>query len=112
VKMVRKANSLASRGLPDFKSDPEIKSRIDLLKNEAMVIIEKIKEFSIDKEDPLTDPETLYMAVKTGILDAVGLQGNSIARGKIKVAVINGAYEAVDDQGNILREKERLRKII
>ncbi len=77
-----------------------------------MVIIEKIKEFSIDKEDPLTDPETLYMAVKTGILDAVGLQGNSIAQGKIKVAVINGAYEAVDDQGNILREKERLRKII
>jgi methylmalonyl-CoA mutase cobalamin-binding subunit len=112
VKMVRKAYSLASRGLPDFKSDPEIKSRIDLLKNEAMVIIEKIKEFSIDKEDPLTDPETLYMAVKTGILDAVGLQGNSIAQGKIKVAVINGAYEAVDDQGNILREKERLRKII
>lgn len=112
VKMVRKANSLASRGLPDFKSDPEIKSRIDLLKNEAMVIIEKIKEFSIDKEDPLTDPETLYMAVKTGILDAVGLQGNSIAQGKIKVAVINGVYEAVDDQGNILREKERLRKII
>lgn len=112
VKMVRKANSLASRGLPDFKSDPEIKSRIDLLKNEAMVIIEKIKEFSIDKEDPLTNPETLYMAVKTGILDAVGLQGNSIARGKIRVAVINGAYEAVDDQGNILRETERLRKII
>jgi methylmalonyl-CoA mutase cobalamin-binding subunit len=112
VKMVRKANSLASRGLPDFKSDPEIKSRIDLLKNEAMVIIEKIKEFSIDKEDPLTDPETLYMAVKTGILDAVGLQGNSIAKGKIKVAAINGAYEAVDDKGNVLRERERLSKII
>lgn len=112
VKMVRRANSLASRGLPDFKSDPEIRGRIDLLKDEAMVIIEKIKEISFDKKDPLTDPETLYMAVKMGILDAMGLQGNSIAKGKIKVAAINGAYEAVDDKGNVLRERERLSKII
>lgn len=112
VKMVRRAYSLALRGLPDFKSDPEIRGRIDLLKDEAMVIIEKIKEISFDKKEPLIDPETLYMAVKTGILDAMGLQGNSIAKGKIKVAVINGAYEAVDDKGNVLRERERLGKII
>ncbi|HOB15654.1 MAG TPA: cobalamin B12-binding domain-containing protein [Defluviitoga sp.] len=112
VKMVRRANSLASKGLPDFESDPEIRNRVDLLKEEAMIIIEKIKEISFDKNDPLTDPETLYMAVKMGILDAVGLQGNSIAKGQIKVAVINGAYEAVDDKGNILREKERLSRIM
>ncbi|PNR88289.1 methionine synthase [Petrotoga sp. 9T1HF07.CasAA.8.2] len=111
VKMVKRANSLASRGLPDFASDPEIKARVNLLKEEAMVIIEKIKSLSPQKEDPLTDPETLYLAVKKGILDAVGLQGNSIAKGQIKSAVINGAYEAVNENGEVLREAERNRGI-
>jgi methylmalonyl-CoA mutase cobalamin-binding subunit len=111
VKMVKRANSLASRGLPDFASDPEIKARVNLLKEEAMVIIEKIKNLSPQKEDPLTDPETLYLAVKKGILDAVGLQGNSIAKGQIKSAVINGAYEAVNENGEVLREAERNRGI-
>ncbi len=107
VKMVKRANSLASRGLPDFASDPEIKERVNLLKEEAMVIIEKIKSLSPQKEDPLTDPETLYLAVKEGILDAVGLQGNSVAKGQIKSAVINGAYEAINENGEVLREAER-----
>jgi methylmalonyl-CoA mutase cobalamin-binding subunit len=109
VKMVKRANSLASRGLPDFASDPEIKARVNLLKEEAMVIIEKIKSLSPQKEDPLTDPETLYLAVKEGILDAVGLQGNSVAKGQIKSAVINGAYEAINENGEVLREAERNR---
>ncbi|HBT50566.1 MAG TPA: methionine synthase [Petrotoga sp.] len=108
VKMVKRANSLASRGLPDFASDPEIKERVNLLKEEAMVIIEKIKSISPQKEDPLTDPETLYLAVKEGILDAVGLQGSSAAKGQIKSAVINGGYEAVKENGEVLREAERL----
>ncbi|ABX31707.1 cobalamin B12-binding domain protein [Petrotoga mobilis SJ95] len=111
VKMVKRANSLASRGLPDFASDPEIKARVNLLKEEAMVIIEKIKSLSPQKEDPLTDPETLYLAVKKGILDAVGLQGNSVAKGQIKSAVINGAYEAINENGEVLREAERNRGI-
>jgi hypothetical protein len=111
VKMVKRANSLASRGLPDFASDPEIKERVNLLKEEAMVIIEKIKSLSPQKEDPLTDPETLYLAVKKGILDAVGLQGNYVAKGQIKSAVINGAYEAVNENGEVLREAERNRGI-
>jgi hypothetical protein len=81
------------------------------LKEEAMLIIEKIKSLSPQKEDPLTDPETLYLAVKEGILDAVGLQGNSVAKGKIKSAVINGAYEAVNENGEVLREAERNRGI-
>jgi len=107
VKMVKRANSLASRGLPDFASDPEIKERVNLLKEEAMLIIEKIKSLSPQKEDPLTDPETLYLAVKEGILDAVGLQGNTVAKGQIKSAVINGAYEAINEKGEVLREAER-----
>jgi len=107
VKMVKRANALASRGLPDFASDPEIIERVNLLKEEAMIIIEKIKSISPDKEDPLIDPETLYLAVKAGILDAVGLQGNSVAKGQIKSAVINGGYEVINENGQVIREAER-----
>jgi hypothetical protein len=95
VKMVRRAYTLAAKGLPDFRCDPEVRKRADSLKNEAWAIIEKIKKLSPNVDDPLIDPQTLYMAVKTGILDAVGLQGNSIARGEVKVKFENGAYDVV-----------------
>lgn len=95
VKMVRRVYSLAAKGLPDFKCDPEIRNRADFLKNEAWTIIEKIKNLSPHTDDPLTDPQTLYMAVKTGILDAVGLQGNSVAKGEVKVKLVNGGYDIV-----------------
>jgi methylmalonyl-CoA mutase cobalamin-binding subunit len=111
VKMVKRANTLANQGLPDFLSDPVIKERVSYLKEEAMTIIDKIKNLSSDRKDPLIDPEILYLAVKKGILDATGLQGNSVAKGKIKVDLINGAYEIVDENGRIIREKERLEKI-
>lgn len=111
VKMVKRANTLANQGLPDFLSDPVIKERVSYLKEEAMTIIDKIKNFSSNAKDPLIDPETLYLAVKKGILDATGLQGNSVAKGEIKVDLINGAYEIVDENGRIIREKERLENI-
>lgn len=95
VKMVRRAYTLAAKGLPDFRCDPEVRKRADSLKSEAWGIIEKIKKLSPNVDDPLIDPPTLYMAVKTGILDAVGLQGNSIARGEVKVKFENGAYDVV-----------------
>lgn len=95
VKMVRRAYTLAAKGLPDFRCDPEVRKRADSLKSEAWGIIEKIKKLSPNVDDPLIDPPTLYMAVKTGILDAVGLQGNSIARGEVKVKFENGAYNVV-----------------
>ena len=97
IKLVRRVHSMAAKGLPDFKCDPEIRGRVDYLKNEAWSILEKIKKLSPNIDDPLTDPQTLYMAVKTGILDAVGLQGNSVAKGKIKLKYINGAYDSLED---------------
>lgn len=111
VKMVRKAHSLAAKGLFDAKNDVDIRNRVNLLKEEAEIILRKIKEISNAKNDPLSDPQTLYIAVKTGILDAVGLQANKIAKGNIKVGVIDGAYEAIDDNGSVLREKERLKRL-
>lgn len=111
VKMVKRAYLLADSGLPDFYQDREIKNRVLELKDESMYLIEKIKELGKGKKDPLLDPETLFSAVKTGILDAPGLLGFSVAKGEIRCEVINGANYAVDENGNILKEKDRLKRL-
>ncbi|MGQ9845616.1 MAG: cobalamin-dependent protein [Caldisericia bacterium] len=109
VKMVKRAYLLAETGLPDFYSDREIKNRVSELKDEALFLIEKIKELGKDKEDPLIDPENLYNVVKLGIFDAPGLTGFSVAKGKIRCEVINGANYAVNEEGKILKEIDRLK---
>ncbi len=111
TKMVKRAYILADSGLPDFYQDREIKNRVLELKDEAMYLIEKIKELGKGKKEPLLDPETLFSAVKTGILDAPGLLGFSVAKGEIRCEVINGANYAVDENGNILKEKDRLKRL-
>jgi hypothetical protein len=111
VKMVKRAYLVADSGLPDFYQDKDIKNRVQELKDEALFLVEKIKELGKGREDPLLDPETLYIAVKTGILDAPGLVGFSVARGEIRCEVINGANYAVDENGKILKEKDRLKKL-
>jgi len=111
VKMVKRAYLLAESGLPDFIQDREIKNRVEELKEEALYLIDKIKELGRGKEDPLLDPETLYNAVKSGIFDAPGLVGFSVAKGIIRCEVINGANYAVDENGKILKEKDRLSRL-
>ncbi len=111
VKMVKKAYLLAETGLPDFIQDKDIRNRVDEIKDESLYLIEKIKEIGKDKKDPLIDPETLYNAVKLGILDAPGLTGFSVAKGEIRCEVINGANYAVDENGKILKEKDRLKML-
>lgn len=111
VKMVKRANVLAKSGLPDFRSDPQVDRRVKELKEEAVVIKEAIEELGRGKEEPLLDPETLFAAVSTGIMDAPGLVGFSVAKGEIRTQVINGANYAVDENGKILTEKERIRRL-
>lgn len=109
VKMVKRAYLLSETGLPDFSSDREIRDRVNELKDEALFLIEKIKELGKGKKDPLTDPENLYSIVKLGIFDAPGLTGFSVAKGKIRCEVINGANYAVNEDGKILKEVDRLK---
>ena len=111
VKMVKKAYLLAETGLPDFIQDKDIRNRVDEIKDESLYLIEKIKEIGKDKDDPLIDPETLYNAVKLGILDAPGLTGFSVAKGEIRCEVINGANYTIDENGKILKEKDRLKML-
>jgi len=113
VKMTKRALAIARMGLPDFKEDPEIKERVEWLKEEAMVIIQAIRnlgEAMGESGDPLLNPRVLAKAVREGILDAYGLMGSDIARGKIKIDFSSGGVNSVDESGKILTERERLKK--
>ncbi len=111
VKMVKRAYILASSGLPDFSSDPEILKRKEELKEEALIILDAIKNLA-KSEDDFLSPENIYNAIKCGILDAPMLKGFSVARGEVKTFVINGANYCVDERGKILKEKERIERLI
>jgi methylmalonyl-CoA mutase cobalamin-binding subunit len=111
VKIVKRALNIAREGLPDFSSDKKIEKRKDILIEEASLIIEAIKKIGNGKEESLLDGDILHAAVKLGILDAPGLKGFSVANGKIKTAVIDGANVVVDEDGNVVSEKKRLKDL-
>ncbi|WP_114702306.1 cobalamin B12-binding domain-containing protein [Thermosipho africanus] len=108
VKMVKQAMRNAMNGLPDFLEDKSIRNRVEVLKNEAMMIIDAIKQIGKEFDDPLIEPEVIYNAVKLGILDAPGLKGMSVAKGRFETQIIDGACYAVDENGKILTEEKRL----
>lgn len=108
VKMVKQAIQEAMKGLPDFETDPSVRKHRDFLKNEAGVIIQAMKQL---KESDITTPESIFRAIEVGILDAPGLKKTPVALGNIKTGVIDGAYYAVDKSGEILTEKNRLKRI-
>ena len=77
------------------------------------MILEGIKSLSPEKEDPLSDPDTLVEAVRIGILDAPQLKGSEIAKGQLKTRMVSGALYAYDEKdGRIIPEKERIENIL
>ena len=100
-------------GSINMAEDKNVLERKAILIKEANIIIEAIKSLSPNKEDPLSDPETLNEAVRIGILDAPHLQGSEIAKGKLKTRLVSGALYAYDDEkGKIIGEKERINKLL
>lgn len=101
-------------GLPDVTNDTKIINRKNQLIEEARVLLEVIKKFGQEmSDDPLCDPKVLASAIKIGILDTPHFVGNPHLCGKIKTNLINGAWYAIDENtGNILTEKERLKKFL
>ncbi len=61
---------------------------------------------------PLLNPTTYELAIKQGILDAPGLKGSPIARGRLHTQMIEGACCAVDENGEILSEFTRLEELV
>ena len=60
---------------------------------------------------PLTDPHTLFLAVKRGILDAPQLRNNPFGRGLVSTRIIAGACLAAGSDGSPLAERERLAQL-
>ncbi|MEG8946972.1 cobalamin-dependent protein [Rosettibacter firmus] len=104
-------NSL--HGLPDVSNDEKIIERKNQLKEEAGTLLRAIKNFGANlSNDPWSDPKVLASAIKIGILDTPHFIGNPHLCGKIKTNLINGAWYAIDNDGNILKEKERLKEYL
>ena len=112
-KMARKVIQNCLYGMPDMTHDPVVQRRRDQLVEEAMVIVEAIRQLGRGKaEDPLSDPDVLATAVEISLLDAPQLKGNPYACGEVRTRIIDGANYAVDEDGNILTEKERVERIL
>ena len=100
-------NALA--GQPDMTVDPAIQARKKRLIEQTGITLQAIRNLA-DKSvgDPLTDPATLTKAVRLGILDAPQLKNNPFAPGAIRTRVLDGACEAVNENGEIIGERDRL----
>lgn len=100
--------------LPDYSSDKEIISRKEELINEARTLINAIKNSaSKNVNDPLTDPETLADAIKSGLLDTPHFNGNPHLCGNIFTQLIGGAWYAVEQSsGKILYEEQRTKMVL
>ncbi len=100
-------------GLPDFTMDRFITDRKEVLKRQAKIILDTVQFIGRSRPDPLTDPDTIALAIERGILDAPNFKGNRFLKGEITTRIINGACYATDHKsGEPIGENERLRKII
>jgi hypothetical protein len=98
-------------GMPDMTIDPDIQYRKNYLKDEAMLVINAIRELGENSsDDPLLDPENLANAIRLGILDAPQIIPSNDTKGELATQVIGGACYAVED-GEIISETERLSRI-
>jgi methylmalonyl-CoA mutase cobalamin-binding subunit len=100
-------NALA--GQPDMTVDPNIQARKQHLIAQTEITLQAIRNLAGKSvRDPLTDPATLTKAVNLGILDAPQLKNNPFAPGAIRTRVLEGACEAVNENGEIIDERDRL----
>lgn len=98
----------AMLGLPDMTADPLVQERKEELLREAKILLEAINSLG---QDGLINPDAISKAIEIGLLDAPHFKGNRFARGELKTREVNGAYYAIDDNGKILREEERIDRV-
>ena len=112
-KIARRAIENAVRGAPDMTADRAIARRRKELIKEAHLLLDAISSLAGPKvEDPLTDAVTLTRAVTSGLLDAPQLRNNKFGCGKIRTGIVHGANMTVDARGRIVKEQERLSKLM
>ncbi|MDD2695900.1 MAG: methionine synthase, partial [Anaerolineales bacterium] len=87
-KIARRAIENALGGQPDMAADPRVQARRDELVGEARLTLEAIRDLAdAGVADPLSDPTTLTLAVRRGVLDAPHLRNNPFALGKIATRI-------------------------
>lgn len=100
-------------GLPDITHVPRILQRKCQLIGEAYDILNALKIFGADSDDPYSDPSVIASAIESGILDAPHFHGNRHLKGDIMTRVINGAWHAIDHEtGYRIEESKRLKIIL
>jgi hypothetical protein len=112
-KIVRQVIKECRSGTPNPRLDPQIFARKQQLVSDARLLLRVLAELPEDKTlHPLLNPATYKLALKQGILDAPGLKGNPIARGRLQTQMIEGACYAVDENDEIFSELERLEELV
>lgn len=112
VKIVRRAINNAL-GAPDMTQALEVQARKEHLIAETRVLLDAIREIAAPGvADPWADAATLAKSVTLGLMDAPQLRNNRFGRGQIRTRIINGACEAVNDQGRPISEKTRVQSIL
>jgi glutamate mutase epsilon subunit len=112
-RMAQHVIELALRDIPDMTADPVVQRRRDALVEDALVIVDAIRQLGAGKAaDPLLDPDVLTRAVEIGLLDAPHLQGNPHACGRVRTRIVDGANLPVDEHGKVLSEAERVKRIL
>ncbi|NLT73642.1 MAG: cobalamin B12-binding domain-containing protein [Chloroflexi bacterium] len=113
-RLASRAIENALHGQPDLTADAAVARRRAELAREASVTLEAIRALSgPGVKDAFTDPETLSLAVTSGILDAPHLRNNPFGRGEIVSGEDSrGAWVALDPRkGTPIGEAERLARL-
>lgn len=111
AKIARQVIEESVKGLPHIENDPEVRDRIEILEDDARVLIDAIRKLS-NAQDPLLDPNTYYAALKIGYLDTPNFSGSTVGLGEISTAIVDGKCEVVNPRtGRIIREHERVKSI-
>lgn len=111
-RIAQKVVENAVSGMPDMTLDSNIQDRKEELKEEVMLLLDAIRELGEGfSDDPLLDPDNLTNAVWLGFLDAPQMISSENTSVRLATRVISGACYAVDADGIIVPEKERLQRI-
>lgn len=112
-KIVRGVIRSTLHGVADMSKDTLVQNRKNELIEEAMFLLETIKELYPQSKDPWSDPSVLADVIKRGIIDAPHLRGNPNANGSLETRIIDGKCLAYSKRlGKAVSESERLSELL
>ncbi len=96
-----------------IEKDERIQARKEHLIEEAWVLLNFIREYFTDYDDPIANPQVLAESIRLGFIDAVHIMKNDKFKGTLVTKFVNGKCEAFNKQtGEMLSEAERLQQLV